>query len=183
VGGEGTVMRGWGDPAAERDEHSGAWLHVPARGKLTVVILSSQPVRYVGHWVGGRMRRCTGRLCVWHEKRIGQQVRYCFSVLDAETRAPGLLEVGAACAQTIWETSHREGRLRGLTFALRKEGQRDRGRILAVALAPMMALDLLPVAEEIEPHLARQYDGEAYAAQGQVFGSQLPDGEREEVRR
>lgn len=167
MGSEGTVSVGWGDPAREKDEHSGAWLHVPARSKLTVVVLSSAPVRYVGHWVGGRMVRCTGRMCIWHERRVGQQVRYCFSVLDAETRAPDLLEVGAAAAEVMWEVAKREGRLRGLCFGLRKEGGKERGRVLVTALAPLMAVELLPAEEEIGPHLDRQFDGgSGYGAEG-----------------
>jgi len=168
--GKGEVYQGWGDPGRERDEHSGSWLHVPARGKLTVVILSTSPVRYVGHWVGGGMRRCTGRNCVWHERRVGQQVRYCFSVLDADTRAVGLLEIGAAAAQTVWEASKREGRLRGLTFCFRKEGQKERGRILATLLAPIMSVELLPAEEEIGPHLDRQFDGERAEGSGGFVG-------------
>ena len=152
-----TISAGWGDPAKERDEHSGLWLHVPARGRLTVCVLSAQPVRFVGHWVAGHMRMCPGPGCIWHERRLGQQVRYGFSVLDTETRACGLLEVGASAAEVIYRTSNMEGRLRGLCFVLRKEGQRDRGRVLVTAIAPIVSLELLPPADDVAGHLERQY--------------------------
>jgi hypothetical protein len=154
---DSTIGDGWGDPTAERNEHSGAWMHVPARGKLVIVILSRAPVRYRGHWIGSRMRMCAGARCVYCEQRRGVQVRYCFSVLDASTRTQGLIEVGAAAAEAIWTCAQQEGRLRGLAFALRKEQQRDRGRILVTQEATLMAVDLLPEAEEIRPHLQRQW--------------------------
>ena len=154
---DGTVSSGWGDPGEEKLHHSGTWLHVPARGRLRVVILSTEPYRYRGHWVGVRMVLCSGRYCAFCERHMGYQTRYAFSVLDAETRACGLLEVGAAAAEAIWRQCQAEGRLRGLVFVLRKEQGRERGTILVTPEASIMSAELLPAAEDVRPHLMRQW--------------------------
>lgn len=161
--GEGSIADGWGDPSREKTEHSGSWLHVPARGSLRVVVLSTAPCRYRGHWIAGRMRLCAGQYCVYCEQRRGAQWRYAFAVLDAATRTSGLLEVGAGAAEAIYEASQAEGRLRGLCLALRKEQGRDRGRVLVTAEPAMMAAELLPEGEDPRPHLERQWAAEGPA--------------------
>jgi hypothetical protein len=133
---------------------------VPARTKLKVVVLSTQPVWYVGHWVGNRMQRHWDGACVWCEQRRGRKYRYCFSVLDADTRAPGLLELGAATAEVIMAAAEAAGRLRGLVFSLRKDGGKERGRVLVTLEGSFVAAELLPAEDDPLEHLDRQWSDE-----------------------
>ena len=155
-GSEGT-FRGWGDPASAKEEKSGSWIHVPARGGVKLIVLSSEPVGYRGHWIRGAMHRCPGRMCALCDQHRGSQVRYCFSVYEVGSGTTGLLEVGASAAEAMWQCAQREGRLRGLVFTLRKEGQKERGRILVTCEPSLMSTELLPAADDVEGHLARQF--------------------------
>jgi hypothetical protein len=130
---------------------------VPARSRLRLVILSVEAAVYIGHWVEGRMRLCTGSECPHHLRNAGTQMRWCFSVLDVDTRARGFFEVGRDVARVLEAASAEEGRLRGLTFSFRKEGQTLRGRILVTREAPMVGLDLLPAEEDVAGALRRQW--------------------------
>jgi hypothetical protein len=65
--------------------------------------------------------------------------------------------VGASAAEAMWQCAQREGRLRGLVFTLRKEGQKERGRILVTCEPSLMSTELLPAADDVEGHLARQF--------------------------
>ena len=150
-----TISKGWGDPAAEAAEHSWSWLHVPARTVLHVTILSREPTRYYGHWVEGRCRPCRGASCPYEDQHRGGNWRHVFSVWDSETRTTALLELGASAAETIYNHAHANGRLRGLRFSLRKEGQKARGRLIVEAEAATMAAELLPEPEDPEAHIQR----------------------------
>jgi len=163
----GQVTQGWGDVDGEGESGGSAWLHVPARSRLRLVLLSVEAARYVGHWVEGRMRLCTGSDCPHHLRNAGTQARWAFSVLDVDTRARGFFEIGKDVARVIAAAQAEEGRLRGLTFSFRKEGQTLRGRILVTREAPMVGLDLLPDAEDVAGALRRQWGaGETIGALG-----------------
>lgn len=154
----GEVMDGWGNPDRERGEQSFAWLHVPARGTLRVVMLSRAPVRYRGHWVDGRMRPCRGGSdCLYCERRMGGQVRYAFSVLDLDARACALIELGAAAAGEIKRAADEAGFLRGLAFQLRKDGGRERGRVLVTSQNAVVNIGELPDAPDPREHLMRSW--------------------------
>ncbi len=149
------VTEGWGDTTREAGEQSWAWIHVPARSSVEVIILSEAPVRYRGHWVDGRMRPCCGAACPYCERRMGGQVRYAFACYDLAARASALLEIGAGAAGVIREASEREGRLRGLAFRLRKQDGRDRGRIIIEPVAVAVRVADLPRGEDPSAHLLR----------------------------
>jgi hypothetical protein len=157
MGSDGQVRSGWG----EMDEggcSGGSWLHVPARGKLRVVVLSTAPARYTGHWVNGRMRLCLGLpACGECLSGRGKQKRWCFSVIDAETRGEGLLELGKAPALMVQEAAIAAGRLRGLVLSFGKEGEKLKGRIVVKVEPSMMGAELLPQAEDVEGVLERQW--------------------------
>lgn len=153
------VLEGWGNPTAERGEQSWAWLHVPARSALRVAILSRSPVRYRGHWVDGRMRPCGREGCLYCERRLGGQWRYAFAVLDLDAKCTGLLELGAATAEQIKSTADAGGFLRGLVFELRKEGGRDRGRIMAKSQNAIINIGELPDEPDPGEHLLRAWGG------------------------
>ena len=141
---------------------------MPARSRLRLVILSTAAARYVGHWVDGRMRLCTGADCPHHLRNAGAQVRWAFSVLDVDTRARGFFEVGKDVKRVIMAAEAEEGRLRGLSFSFRKEGQTLRGRILVTREVPMVGLDLLPAGEDVAGALRRQWAaGEGMGALGE----------------
>ena len=157
MGRDTTISKGWGDPAAEAREQSWSWLHVPARAVLHVTVLSKEPTKYFGHWVEGRLRPCRGLGCTFCAQHRGGNWRYVFSVWDSETRTTGLLELGAKAAEAIYEQSQAEGRLRGLRFSVRKEGQKARGRLIVEAEPAAMAAELLPEAEDPQAHIERAW--------------------------
>ena len=147
---------GFGDLDSEAEEGSSRWIHVPAKSRLKVVVLSDRAYRYEGHWVGNRMMVCPGAGCEWHARRMGVQVRYCLSVLDVDTRARCFLEIGAQTAKQIAAAASEAGRLRGLIFELRHEADRKNGRLLASGQDAWSALALLPEAEDPAPQIKRQ---------------------------
>lgn len=163
----GQIGTGWGDIDDDTESGGSGWIHVPARSRLRLVVLSAEAVTYVGHWVDGRMRLCTGADCPHHLRSAGTQSRWAFSVLDVDTRSRGFFEVGKDVARVIRQAVQEEGRLRGLSFSFRKEGQTLRGRITVTREAPMVGLDLLPEAEDVGAALRRQWaSGENMAALG-----------------
>lgn len=158
------VDAGWGNPATEAANQSWVWLHVPARSAIRVVILSESPCRYKGHWVDGHMRPCLPVDCGYCAVRLGFQIRYVFAVHDMTHRVSGLLELGAGAAEVIKESADDLGFLRGLVFELRKEGGRDRGKIIVKAHHAMIQTEGLPVPPDAALELRRMWS--------------LPDAER-----
>lgn len=155
-----SLSTGWGCPEEEIGSNSFLWLHVPARGSLDVTILSASPVRYKGHWAGGRMQPCKGAdCCRWCELRMGGQVRYAMAVWDNGGDRGALLEVGPRTATDLQELMKvRSGKLRGLRVTLTKEGGADRGAIRASFGGPHGGP--LPDDYDVAEHLRRAWERE-----------------------
>ena len=165
-------MFGFGDLGAEAAEGSTRWIHVPARGKLRLVLLSPEATRYEAHWVGNRMLACPGpRVCPWHARHMGVQVRYAWSVQDVDTRARGFFEVGPSTAQQMYPAMCEFGRVRGLCFEYAHEGQRKNGLVVARSLGRLMSDELLPAAESPWEQIERQIAAEA----GKGMPAPMPD--------
>ena len=166
-------MYGFGDLGAEAAEGSTRWIHVPARQKLRLVLLSPEATRYEAHWVGTRMLACPGeRVCPWHARHMGKQVRYAFSVMDVDTRAKGFFEIGAATAQQLYPAICEFGCVRGLCFEFSHDGQRRNGLIVARSLGRLVAEDLIPAAEDPREQLDRQIAAEI----GKGLPAPMPEG-------
>lgn len=136
-------------------------MHVPAKERIRVVVLSAAAYRYEAHWVNGRMRICGGAGCDWCARRMGLQARYVLSVMDTEVRCKALLEVGPVTCVAIKEAAEAAGALRGLKFVLRHEGERKAGRLIAEEDGSWLAMELLPIEEDPESVLVRQAEAEA----------------------
>lgn len=161
-----SVKSGWGDPEEEVKRGSNAWLHVPARGKLKLCILSERPIRYAAHWVGRGMVRCPNEPdvderrivsgeCPYCDRHMGRQMRYAFSVYDLDVGAAALFEVGAAAAVQMSRHVNVVGVLRGACFLFAKEGGRERGKVIAQGIAGVINSGELPAAADVAAILAR----------------------------
>lgn len=88
------VGRGFDVPDVVRESVEWHWFHVAPGGMLELVVLSTEPVWYVGHFVGGRMQRCGGDDCRLCAEEFGRQIRYVVAVGEISTRQVGLVELG-----------------------------------------------------------------------------------------
>jgi len=102
-----SVGTGWDVPAGVKDRCEFHWFHVQRDGCLVVVILSSAPAWYVGHFDKGRMRRCDGHECRMCAAGSGRQLRYVLAAVDYQTRQNGVIEVSKSVAELIRSWSAR----------------------------------------------------------------------------
>jgi len=87
---------------------------VPGGRILQLIILSSAPVGYSGHFSKGRMHPCYGEGCQLCHDGVGAQVRYMFGGVEPTTRRIGIWDVGRSVALDIKAASEATGLLRGL---------------------------------------------------------------------
>jgi len=126
-----TIHLGWSDPEPTAGP-AFVWLHVPAANALPIAVLSEAPYTYTAHWIRGLMRPCSrSAMCPLCARRIGLQPRTILAVYDLRERAVGLIELGLTAANQVRRHAEAEGHLRGLRLQLRREAERDRGRIIA----------------------------------------------------
>jgi len=117
------VGEGWDVPAETRDHVRFHWFHVAPASSLVVVVLSHRPLWFVGHFVKGRMLKCSGEVCAWCAAGVGRQVRYVVSVAELHTRRVGVIELSESIAQLLKEWSCANGGSHGLMVELRKAGR------------------------------------------------------------
>lgn len=152
------IVEGFGDVEAEASQSSGVWIHVPRQGHVDLCILSVAPMRYRSHWVRGKMHPCSlPERCRWHDLGMGSQVRYALSVLLIEGRVPVLWEIGPMPASILARAVSQTGALRGQCWRVRKEGGKQRGKLLLEWLNAMLNPKELPAAVDPAVHLMRQW--------------------------
>lgn len=151
---------GFGDLEEEMKGGNTRWIHVPARERLQIVILSRRVTRYYGHWVGDRMRICPGKACPLCARRMAVQARYMFSVLEHATRITAILEVGAATVKMMEPPIIEIGRMRGTVFALSHEGGKRNGKLCAEYVGVDAREADLPPEEDCLSQVQRQQAAE-----------------------
>ena len=134
---------GWGDTVTDRQSNGIGFAHVPARGQLEVLMLSEDPVSYVGHYHDGRMRPCTHSGCQYCAKQLGSQRRWVFAVYDCSKNCTRLLELGAAPAGQLHQHAVDYQGLLGLRFRFTKSG----GTLRSSISIELTGLSRVPVAD------------------------------------
>lgn len=119
---------GWDVPEEAAPWSDFHWFQVSPKESKTFAVLSEAPVWYTGHYHKGRMRPCPGEGCELCAEGVGAQVRYCFSVVDVETRRVGLIELGRGHGMELQEWSGGNGGLKGLQFEAHKDGKASQSR-------------------------------------------------------
>jgi len=120
---------GWSPPPSVRDVVEFHWFHVPVGGAAVLCVLSAEPVWYVGHFSGGRMRRCRGDLCRHCVEGVGRQIRYVISAVDMASRVLGVIELGSAAMSAIRDRALARGVLRGMVIELARAARSKHGRL------------------------------------------------------
>jgi hypothetical protein len=143
------VSIGWGDMDPAEVSEAYTWFHVPAVGALDVVVLSTDPVLYRGHYMAGAVQPCSIPRCVHCQNGVGILKRCALSVYSLSLGARGLLELGHGTAGQIHALSVSAGHLRGLAVSLTKSHDHHRGQIHADAYAGPLEVVELP--EEQDP--------------------------------
>jgi len=105
---------GWELPEGVDPWSSFHWFKVGARTGLDLVMLSSEPAWYVGHYYQSRMWPCSGSSCGLCEDGVGRQVRFVFAVVEVSSRRVGLLEVSESVGRLIRDWIPRHQGLRGM---------------------------------------------------------------------
>ena len=121
--------QGWDIPEKFNEGTSWRWIHPVAGSKLVLGVVSSEVCWYVGHFVGGRMRRCEGEVCKYCSEEIGKQVRYILHVVEISTRAQGVWEFGPAPALKIKSFSEHTGFLKGMILEVGRVGKHKNARL------------------------------------------------------
>jgi len=122
------VGDGWDLPPGAEPWSDFHWFQASTREAIEVVILSSEPGWYTGHYVGGRMAPCQGRGCEFCGAGIGGQVRFVLAVAEMKTRRPGLMEFGRTNGRLIRDWIGRSGQLRGMILEVSKHGRSMQSR-------------------------------------------------------
>jgi hypothetical protein len=120
---------GFSAPPDVRDVVEFHWWHVPVGGSLVLVVLSVEPVWYVGHFAQGRMRRCRGDLCRACVDGVGRQIRYVVCAAEVSSRQIGMLEVGSAPMLHIRDRALARGGLRGMILDVSRPARSKHGRL------------------------------------------------------
>ena len=147
---------GFGDLGSARSA-SATWVHVPARGRLRIAVLSKRAYRYDGHWYDGSMHNCPPVGCQYCLRRIGLQTKIVLAVTDLDMGGQGLLELTPAAATIIARQCNEATYLRGLTFSLRHDGGRSNGRIIVEPTGPVLSLATLPDDVDIASIMSAQW--------------------------
>jgi hypothetical protein len=105
---------GWELPDGVQPWSTFHWFKVGAKRPLELVILSDVPHWYIGHFYEKRMWPCSAPGCPTCEDGIGKQIRFCFAMVDVETRRVGLIEVSDSIGQLIRAWVPRNEGLRGM---------------------------------------------------------------------
>ena len=149
AGSQQAVSVGWGDMEQAEVSEAYTWFHVPALGALDVVVLSTQPVLYRGHYMAGAVQPCSVPRCRHCQAGVGLLRRCALSVYSLSLGARGLLELGHGTAGQIHALSVSTGFLRGLAVTLAREHSHARGQIYAEAYTGPLVVVELP--EEQDP--------------------------------
>lgn len=104
------------------------WFAVSPREVLNLVILSSRPMWYTGHFYSGRMEPCLGQRCDRCAEGVGAQVRYCFGVAETSTKRIGLVEMGRGNGLLLQDWSFVQGGLRGMLIEMSKQSKASQSR-------------------------------------------------------
>jgi hypothetical protein len=104
------------------------WYQASTRGVLVLVMLSSSPIWYTGHYTGGRMIPCTGNGCEQCSIGVGSQIRYCMACAEINSRRQGLIEFGRGNGLQIRDWMNRTGTLRGMVIEVSKHGKSSQSR-------------------------------------------------------
>lgn len=123
------VGSGWGAAEKVGGSMQWHWFRVSGRRVLSLAILSTGPVWYVGHYRRSRMEPCTGTSCQGCAEGLGKQLRFVFAVAETSTRRAGLLEVGQYVAELLHEWEGRNQGLRGMWVEVSKHTQAIRSRM------------------------------------------------------
>lgn len=144
AGVERAVSVGWSDEEPDESVENYTWFHVPSDGRLDVVVLSTEPICYRGHYMAGAVQPCSVPRCVHCQNGVGILKRVALSVFSLNTGCRGLLELGDGTARHIRALMPVSGLLRGVAVSLSKEHQQQRGRILCEAYTGLFVAVELP---------------------------------------
>ena len=122
------VGEGWDLPAEEQPWSDFHWFQIAVGESRLFCVLSDQPIWYTGHYYLGRMRPCCSEHCTICAEGVGTQVRYCFPVVDLDTKHVGLLELGRGHGLDIRAAAEEGHGLKGLIMEARKTGKASQSR-------------------------------------------------------
>ena len=105
------------------------WIHPQPKSCLILGIISSEVAWYVGHFYGGRMRRCKGEGCELCQIEIGRQVRYLLHVAELATKQQGIWEFGPGSAEKIQTYTEELGFLKGIILEVARTGKHKNSKI------------------------------------------------------
>ena len=148
AGCELAVSVGWGEVEPGEAVESYTWFHVAPGLGLDVVILSTHPTMYRGHYIAGAVLPCSLPRCAQCQAGIGVQRRCVLSVYSLNLACRGLLEVGERTAGQIHAQSLSVGFLRGLAVHFSKEPETLRGRIVASEYRGLLECVELPAEQD-----------------------------------
>jgi len=121
--------QGWDVPTDLKQWSVFHWYKIGPRQGLDCVILSSEPLWYLGHYHDGRMWPCSKTDCPFCAEQIGTQVRWVFAVVSLSTRRVGLLEVSDSVAWMLRDWIPRFGALRGMHVFFQRHSHSIKSRI------------------------------------------------------
>jgi hypothetical protein len=147
---------GWGDPIAAAEERKGLWFHVQARESLVLVVLSTEPVRFAGHWMERRFHLCRSG-CPCDKTGWPRESRWAVSVMEIGTGRVGQIECGALTAKELMLWCQKAGALRGLVLRWWKENQHRFGRLCCAPTDAVINSRELPEATDVEASIMKSF--------------------------
>lgn len=113
------MRRGHGNLQEERANQQLRWIHIPANEPLLITIACDEPAGYTGHFYGGRMVPCKGKMRCSLCGQAGTQDRYVIAAHVLRDPRLSLLDYGLGLAEDIERLRDENfGELRGLQVEL-----------------------------------------------------------------
>jgi hypothetical protein len=123
------IGKGWDVPPEDDCISDFRWWRVRPGKALRVVVLSHEPLSFIGHYWGNRMVPCEAPDCKLCAKGVGRQRRFVFGCAEIYTEQIGLLEIGRSVALELRALTEAEGKFRGLVLEWTKATKSPQSRM------------------------------------------------------
>jgi hypothetical protein len=130
----------------------------PAKGVLTLTILSHDLVGCYTHYVGGRTRMCPGNGCEVCAANTRPRWHGYLAAVDEAKGDRVIVELPATIADSVGKIFDQARTLKGTRLMLSRTSNRPNARVTAKYSAPISAEAEYPAVADIRPILERMWE-------------------------
>lgn len=123
------VGSGWDVPPEADSIGDFRWFKVTPGRVIHLVVLSREPMHYLGHFVNGRMIPCADTGCVYCENGVGRQLRWVFACVEPFSGQVGMMELGRSVGLELRAKSDAQQKFKGLVLKFWRAGKSIQSRL------------------------------------------------------